>query len=174
MIFSKENQIIITCNCGCQKGYTFINEFGCIWVTVTESNFYTKQNNFIQKIEEKTKNIIKLLNGRRIFLSEIIINEQELKELLELLKDIAPKINDEELDDEDRKNKNKSKIVLRDITDVYDSQREFTIRLITPITLKDILLNKEFRSYDTYLTKKETEKLIKRIEYLLENPKKFN
>lgn len=169
MVFSKENQVIVTCNCGCKEGYIFTNKYGLIWVDTISSNFYTKQNSLYYKLKEKLERVLVLSKRKSVFLGEIILKEDEVKELLSLLKKLASEIDETEFDEDlqEYSKKKKSTLYLKNITDEFSEENEYTLEFKTPMTLKDILTSREYRSYDSDFTKEEILLFIKRAERLI-------
>ena len=164
MVFSKGNQVIVTCNCDCKEGYVFTNKYGLIWVDTISSNFYSKQSSLYFNLKGKLEKIETLCKRKPIFIEDIVVKESELKELLVQLKKLSS-----EMDENLRlySKEKKSVLYLKNITHDLNGEDEYILEFKTSMTLRDILTGKEYRSYDSNFTKEEILLFIKRAERLL-------
>lgn len=184
MVFKKDNEIIVTCNCGCEEGFYIKKNDNLIWISSISSNFYTNQNDLKYIMKEKYSKLKKLYHNKNIYVGEIILKEKELKELLILLKALAldfSEVNSEDLvsnsfsdlieakpEDKVLASEPKSKLHITSIPSDFSEEKEYSLEFKTSINVSDVLKNKEYQSYDSIFTIKEILTFIKNAEKFIE------
>ena len=160
-----KNYFTIMCNCGCGNGYCFKNDFDVIWIEALNSCFSSKQEAIGSKYLEKVKHIQRILKGKNIYLNEICLNEEELKEFLKHLEKLISTLPDEDTQDVLEAKQDAKRATLNISCIEYSASQKkmlwdvdtltFSLSLKSKLTIKDVLTNKEYRQYDTTITKKE-------------------
>lgn len=157
MLYKKNNNLIIMCNCGCDSGLSFKILQNQIFISSIQSNFYSKQKSHTEKV----KHILKRFFHKKIYLVDIILDKNEKKELIKNLYELYDSIIDS---DEVEENYSLLKAYkIKNETD-YDN---FGLYIQSKQNILDILRNKEYRAYDIVYNKKEFFIFIKTLENFL-------
>lgn len=162
-----KEKFIVTCNCGCGNSYIFRSNFDLIWIEGLISLFYSKQEKTFYKFKDKIKYIHKINKNKPIYLNEICLSEEDLKEFLENFKHIVETLPNEETEYvlESKNEKFKTKLHLSCSKLMFSNESLiFTLGLKSNLSIFDIIFNKEFRQYDTTITKNEAIIFIKKAE----------
>ena len=75
-----DNNIIITCGCGCGDGFEIIfkyhDEHDCVYLSTTTSGFYAMQDSFTKRLSRRIKAAWFMLRGKEFLLHEVIISKE--------------------------------------------------------------------------------------------------
>lgn len=162
----EKNSFTINCNCYCGNSLTFYSDFGVIWVDALENCFYSHQNNFKNNLIDKFYNSIKLLNKKPIYIQDICLSKKEVENFLNNLEELCKNLPDEELEEYEN-DKTKSTLHLSCCDFDNENNKLFILDLKTKLTFKDLITNKEYRQYNTTMTKKECLTFIKKAKRFL-------
>lgn len=163
MVYSNDNGLIVTCNCGCGTSMNFNLSYGIIYVDALESTFSTAQSKMRYRIVDKCKLMWTKFQNKPIYKHGIILTEEEFRDFLDALKKIVS--NMEDADEADLNNCSDEEKSAIHVTKMYitDEITEYAIDLRIRLNAKNLLL-KEHRAYETYFTKNQLEKFISNIE----------
>lgn len=165
---NKENQhFTINCNCHCGNSFTFYNDFGVIWVDSLENCFYSHQYNFKYYIFDKFKYGCRLLKKQPIFINDICLNKEEVEEFLINLENLCKDLPNEKLEEYEN-DKNRPTLHLSCLTFDDKTKPIFLLDLKSKLTFKDLIANKEYRQYNTVMTKQDCINFIKKAKRFLE------
>ena len=143
----------IFCKCGCCEGIIFKNLNGQIYISFVSDDFYSRQELF-----GNIRNTLKMFCGKRL-LKDILVTEEDLINIKQYLLNADYK--------EETPFNNDSHINVG-----YDEDFGYSIYLFSDLSKKDIILLKTHRAYQIVLSKKERNKLVKRIDKILKENEK--
>lgn len=174
MVLKGGNEVIVTCNCGCGESIYFKNDFNLIWVSTLSSDFYVRQLPFTTGIRHLYRDLEnRHRNKGRLFISEVILKEQELLDMIPAIEDLISSLDDSKLDEGDRltiEEKDKSTLHMTNLElDDYGASpewREYSLELESHLSLKDILLHNH-RQYDACYSREEMEVFLKKARRML-------
>ena len=168
---NKETQhFTINCNCNCGSSFTFYNDFGVIWVNALEDCFNSHQynlSNLKYYIIDKFKYGSRLLKKQPIFIHDICLNKEEVEEFLMNLENLCKNLPNEKLEEYEN-DVTRPTLHLSCISFDDKTKPIFILDLKSKLTFKDLIANKEYRKYNTIMTKQDCIDFIKKAKKFLE------
>ena len=145
----REKQFVLMCDCTCDSGIVFrVN--GDLFVSTFSGDFYKFQGSFLSELKDN----IRLLFTRKKYLTEIITTPDRLTEL----RDFLSRANITSCDEHE---KNKSHLVFETEADL---EGVCFVTLICDMSWKEILQGKRYRCHELLLNRKETNRLLMKID----------
>ena len=161
MIFTSKNEnneietILINCDCGCGNVLEIKKFDNEIYISYSNGIFYNKQKGFDFE-HSKFNYILKNIKKKKIYLNDIIIKNKDLDKFLDAINGLN--IENSSL----VTNINKARLTLEEIRISEEILPDFSICLISELTNKDFLFNKEYRAYEIILNKNEWDTFVRR------------
>ena len=174
MVLRGGNEVIVTCNCGCDTSIDFKKNFNLIWVSTLSGDFYNKQAPLFGGLKEIYRNLKnRHKNKGRKFLSEVCMTEQEIIDMVYALEDLIEDMDDSKLEEGDLLDLQRTDRSTLHMTDLkldedglFPKYREYTLELESHSSLKDIIFHGH-RQYDESYSRAEMELFIKKVRRLL-------
>ena len=146
-----DDELFITCDCGCDNTFHFRFFDDIIYVTFLKGYFYTEQSNLSEKLRNKIRLLFKKRKNR--WIAETIITESSLLSIIKFLEE--HKCSDEEVD-------NAGFLDCVSFNDVgLEEEKKYGLYLYTMQSRFDIVRGKEYRCGEIALNGKEKRKLIR-------------
>ena len=151
MIIKGKNKLFVSCNCGCGNILEFDVLDNTVFISVSQSSFYQKQQTIKDAIFQKISLLKKHCEKQEKIITEFILSQDEARDFIEALYEL-------EIEDGGEQCINDSYLKFEIISELieYDSE-EYVISLINKQSLKD-MLGHEYRAYDLALNKKQFDK----------------
>lgn len=146
-MLGKQKVCYISCDCGCDEGMIARSIDGEIYLSFVSSDFYTKQQCLC-----KYSLTWKLLRGRRV-VKDIVCTKEDLQQLKDFL--LSAECHD------GTETNNDSHISIQ-----YDEDFGYIIYLVSDMKRRDVLKLKNHRIFEITLSKKERDRIVKRINTL--------
>jgi hypothetical protein len=150
--YRKVEYISVMCNCGCNEGIVFQKLDGEIFVSFVTGDFYVKQG-----MLDNLKFGLDLFFGKKL-IKEMYITETELIKIRDYI--TSPDFKEVENPD------NNSHITIG-----YEDYIGYTIELISDMPKKEALKFKNHRLFEIVFSKKDRDKLVRKIDKMLEKHK---
>ena len=166
MIGKTDRTIYIKCTCGCSV-MTLHYAFGGVYFNVYGEKFYSSQIKISDIISDKFKNLKSAIKKEKVYNADVIIEKKDFDEFVEILEPFLEgieEIDKKEYHDEYEKSDMGSHFCIQRISsDLY------SLSLITKYSIKDVLLNKTHRTYDTFLSLPDFKKFVSNVKKYYKN-----
>jgi hypothetical protein len=160
-----DKSILISCTCGCGTILEIKSLDDLVFISISESVFYAKQQVIKNYICDKIKGIYKKINKKKTIDSEIMITKDTFKSFIDTLKNIKLEDNFDEIN-------NDSYLKVEPI--IFDNKLyEYSICLVNKQSLTDYIFN-EHRAYEITFDKKRLNNFIKKCEKILKETEKYD
>lgn len=154
MLAKGKNYINLSCTCGCDNSLNIKVIDDSVFVTFTESTFYSKQISLKDIFVDKIKSIHNKINKKKYLYNEVMMTKEDFNDFIIVLKEIR-----DNLKDNDNKIDNDAYLKVEPI--IIDGELyEYAIGVISKQNLKDTIFN-EHRMYDLEFNKKTLSRFIK-------------
>jgi len=147
MVYTKDNSLVVTCNCGCNAIMTVKVIDELVFISFASSDYYTYQSNFLYGIANKANVFIHNLLNRAYYLTSLCLTDGDMADFISAINLITVKDGGEICD-------NTGVIELSKDTDFPSLG---FISLISHSNLYDILRGRVYRDYEIVFNKEQWE-----------------
>ena len=157
-----KDRYFILCDCGCGEGFVFDFLEDTIYVNPITSKFYSKQSTLKDTIRDYYSEVKFALNNKRSILMDVQMTKEDAVNLLNFLEKYYDRLLDFEEWDKSYATVHPYKQKIKGCNPLY-----FISLVSRKKNVLSVFQMKEYKKYEVILTKKDVERIIKKLEQIV-------